>query len=108
MGKEEKVTPITYDCKRLLLEVLTRGYITDEQKARLADFFNVEKCRIWFVHSREQLDEIRKIQKEMEERRTERLPPDYVETNSCTLSEIEQAFKEKDYGKQHTDTNNTD
>ena len=97
MSKQEKVTPISYDCKRLLLEVLTHGYITDEQKNSLSAFFDVEKCRVWFVNSREQLDEIRKIQKEMEERSTERLPPDYVETNSCTLSEIEQAFKEKDY-----------
>lgn len=96
MSKEEKVTPITYDCKRLLLEVLTRGYITDEQKNALADFFKAEKCRIWFVHSREQLEEVRKIQKEIDEHKRSRLPPDYVETRGCTLEEVEEAFnKEK-------------
>lgn len=42
----------------------------------------------------------------MEEHRTERLPPDYVETKNGTLSEIEQAFKEKDY-ECMADTDNT-
>lgn len=95
MNNAEKVTPISYDCKRLMLEVLTRGYITDEQKNALADFFKVEKCQMWFVHSREQLEEVRKIQKEMDEHKRSRLPPDYVETRGCTLEEVEEAFKEK-------------
>lgn len=61
MSKEEKVTPISYDCKRLLLEVLTHGYITDEQKTSLANFFNVEKMQVVYVSSPENFDEIKKI-----------------------------------------------
>lgn len=61
MNKEEKVTTISYDCKRLLLEVLTRGYITDEQKNALAAFFNVEQMQMVYISSRENLDEIKQI-----------------------------------------------
>lgn len=61
MNNEEKVTPISYDCKRLLLEVLTHGYITDEQKTSLANFFNVEKIQLVYVSSPENFDEIKKI-----------------------------------------------
>lgn len=65
MNKEEKVTPISYDCKRLLLEVLTRGYITDEQKNALAAFFNVEQMQMVYVSSPANLDEIKKIYEEV-------------------------------------------
>lgn len=61
MNNEEKITPISYDCKRLLLEVLTHGYITDEQKTSLANFFNVEKMQVVYVSSPENFDEIKKI-----------------------------------------------
>ena len=61
MNNEEKITPISYDCKRLLLEVLTHGYITDEQKTSLANFFNVEKIQVVYVSSPENFDEIKKI-----------------------------------------------
>ena len=67
MSKEEKVTPITYDCKRLLLEVLTRGYITDEQKERLADFFNVEQTQLVYVANKDNLQEIRRLYDEISE-----------------------------------------
>lgn len=61
MNKAEKVTPISYGCKRLLLEVLTHGYITDEQKTSLANFFNVEQMQMLYVSSPANLDEIKKI-----------------------------------------------
>lgn len=65
MNNEEKVTPISYDCKRLLLEVLTHGYITDEQKTSLANFFNVEKMQLVYVSSSANLDEIKSIYEEV-------------------------------------------
>lgn len=65
MSKQEKVMPISYDCKRLLLEVLTHGYITDEQKTSLANFFNVEKMQLIYVSSPANLDEIKNIYEEV-------------------------------------------
>ena len=65
MNSEEKVTPISYDCKRLLLEVLTHGYITDEQKTSLANFFNVEKIQLVYVSSPENFDEIKSVYEEV-------------------------------------------
>lgn len=65
MNNEEKVTPISYDCKRLLLEVLTHGYITDEQKTSLANFFNVEKIQLVYVSSPENFDEIKSVYEEV-------------------------------------------
>lgn len=65
MNNKEKVTPITYDCKRLLLEVLTHGYITEEQKTSLANFFNVEKMQMIYVSSPANFDEIKNIYKEV-------------------------------------------
>nr|DAM08932.1 MAG TPA: hypothetical protein [Caudoviricetes sp.] len=99
MGKEEKVTPITYDCKRLLLEVLTRGYITDEQKARLADFFNVEQTQLVYVTTKDNLQEIRRLYNEISEEARKK----------GVISDVLTTFDEmKIYGEQHTDTNNTD
>lgn len=65
MNNEEKVTPISYDCKRLLLEVLTHGYITDEQKTSLANFFNVEKIQLVYVSIPENFDEIKSVYEEV-------------------------------------------
>lgn len=65
MNKAEKVTPISYGCKRLLLEVLTHGYITDEQKTSLANFFNVEQMQMVYVSSPANLDEIKNIYEEV-------------------------------------------
>lgn len=65
MNNEEKVTPISYDCKRLLLEVLTHGYITDEQKTSLANFFNVERIQLVYVSSPENFDEIKSVYEEV-------------------------------------------
>lgn len=65
MNNEEKVTPISYNCKRLLLEVLTHGYITDEQKTSLANFFNVEKIQLVYVSSPENFDEIKSVYEEV-------------------------------------------
>lgn len=65
MNNEEKVTPISYDCKRLLLEVLTHGYITDEQKTSLANFFNVERMQLVYVSSPANFDEIKSIYEEV-------------------------------------------
>lgn len=65
MNNAEKVTPITYDCKRLLLEVLTHGYITDEQKTSLANFFNVETMQLVYVSSPANFDEIKSVYEEV-------------------------------------------
>ena len=65
MNNKEIVTPISYDCKRLLLEVLTHGYITDEQKTSLANFFNVENMQMVYVSSPANLDEIKNIYEEV-------------------------------------------
>lgn len=65
MNNKEKVTPITYDCKRLLLEVLTHGYITEGQKSSLANFFNVEQMQMIYVSSPANFDEIKKIYEEV-------------------------------------------
>lgn len=81
MSKEEKVTPITYDCKRLLLEVLTHGYITDEQKKSLSTFFDVETVQMVYVTSRDNLEDIRRLYDEMnEEARKAGLIPDNLTT----------------------------
>lgn len=81
MSKEEKVTPITYDCKRLLLEVLTHGYITDEQKKSLSTFFDVETVQMVYVTSRDNLEDIRRLYDEMnEEARKAGLIPDTLTT----------------------------
>lgn len=65
MNKEEKVTPISYDCKRLLLEVLTHGYITDEQKKLLSAFFDVERVQMVYVTSHDNLESIKQIYNEV-------------------------------------------
>lgn len=81
MSKEEKVTLITYDCKRLLLEVLTHGYITDEQKKSLSTFFDVETVQMVYVTSRDNLEDIRRLYDEMnEEARKAGLIPDTLTT----------------------------
>lgn len=75
MNKAEKVTPISYGCKRLLLEVLTHGYITDEQKSSLANFFNVEQMQMVYVSSPANLDEIKNIYEEVKaEAERKRIP----------------------------------
>lgn len=75
MNKAEKVTPISYGCKRLLLEVLTHGYITDEQKTSLANFFNVEQMQMVYVSSPANLDEIKSIYEEVKaEAERKRIP----------------------------------
>ena len=81
MNKEEKVTPISYDCKRLLLEVLTHGYITDEQKRTLSAFFDVETVQMVYVTSRDNLNEIRRLYDEIsEEARKAGVIPDTLTT----------------------------
>lgn len=87
MNNAEKVTPISYDCKRLLLEVLTHGYITDEQKTSLANFFNVERMQLIYVSSPANLDEIKKIYEEVkEEAERKRIPsPLLAEINNGTM-----------------------
>lgn len=67
MSKDEKVTPISYDCKRLLLEVLTRGYITDEQKNRLSSFFEVKTTQVIYMAKVEDFKEIEKMYQEIED-----------------------------------------
>ena len=67
MSKDEKVTPISYDCKRLLLEVLTRGYITDEQKNRLSNFFEVETTQVIYMAKVEDFKEIEKMYQEIQD-----------------------------------------
>lgn len=87
MNNAEKVTPISYDCKRLLLEVLTHGYITDEQKTSLANFFNVEKMQLVYVSSSANLDEIKNIYEEVKaEAERKRIPsPLLAEINNETM-----------------------
>ena len=87
MNNEEKVTPISYDCKRLLLEVLTHGYITDKQKTSLANFFNVEKIQMVYVSSPANLDEIKNIYEEVKaEAERKRIPsPLLAEINNETM-----------------------
>lgn len=87
MNNEEKITPISYDCKRLLLEVLTHGYITDEQKTSLANFFNVEKIQMVYVSSPANLDEIKNIYEEVKaEAERKRIPsPLLAEINNETM-----------------------
>lgn len=87
MNNEENVTPISYDCKRLLLEVLTHGYITDEQKTSLANFFNVEKIQMVYVSSPANLDEIKNIYEEVKaEAERKRIPsPLLAEINNETM-----------------------
>lgn len=87
MNNKEIVTPISYDCKRLLLEVLTHGYITDEQKTSLANFFNVEKIQMVYVSSPANLDEIKNIYEEVKaEAERKRIPsPLLAEINNETM-----------------------
>lgn len=87
MNNKEKVTPISYDCKRMLLEVLTHGYITDEQKTSLANFFNVEKMQLIYVSSPANLDEIKNIYEEVKaEAERKRIPsPLLAEINNETM-----------------------
>lgn len=97
MNKEEKVTPISYDCKRLLLEVLTHGYITDEQKESLSAFFDVETVQMVYVTSRDNLEHIRRLYDEMsEEAKKAGLIPDTLTT-----------FGERDIYGELADTDNT-
>lgn len=81
MNNKEIVTPISYDCKRLLLEVLAHGYITDEQKKSLSTFFDVEAVQMVYVTSRDNLNEIRRLYDEMsEEARKAGVIPDTLTT----------------------------
>lgn len=87
MNKAEKVTPISYGCKRLLLEVLTHGYITDEQKSSLANFFNVEQMQMVYVSSPANLAEIKQIYEEINEAAERKLIPSplLAEINNETM-----------------------
>lgn len=80
MNDNEKVTPISHDCKRLLLKVLTSGYITDEQKSTLANFFDIEQTQLVYISSRDNLDEVQRIYEEISEeaRRKGIMPSDMV------------------------------
>lgn len=81
MNDTEKVTPISYDCKRLLLRVLTTGYITEEQKSELAAFFDVRQMQVCCITSKSSLEEIERIYNEITEEATRRgiLPPNMVQ-----------------------------
>lgn len=87
MNNKEKVTPISYGCKRLLLEVLTHGYITDEQKSSLANFFNVEQMQMVYVSSPANLAEIKQIYEEINEAAERKLIPSplLAEINNETM-----------------------
>lgn len=94
-SKKIKVTRLDYESKVLLLTILAQGYITAEQKQAFSSLLDVKTDAIFFVYSREQLEEIKRIRDEISDDmiRKNQLPEGYMSFyNSPTDEEINEAL----------------
>lgn len=94
-SKKIKATRLDYESKVLLLTILAQGYITAEQKQAFSSLLDVKTDAIFFVYSREQLEEIKRIRDEISDDmiRKNQLPEGYMSFyNSPTDEEINEAL----------------
>lgn len=94
-SKKIKATRLDYESKVLLLTILAQGYITAEQKQAFSSLLDVKTDAIFFVYSREQLEEIKRIRDEISDDmiRKNQLPDGYMSFyNSPTDEEINEAL----------------
>lgn len=94
-SKKIKATRLDYESKVLLLTILAQGYITAEQKQTFSSLLDVKTDAIFFVYSREQLEEIKRIRDEISDDmiRKNQLPDGYMSFyNSPTDEEINEAL----------------
>ena len=93
--KRIDVTKLDRESKILLLTILKQGYITAEQKQAFSSLLDVKTDAIFFVYSREQLEEIKRIREEISDDmiRKNQLPEGYMSFhNSPTDEEINEAL----------------
>ena len=94
-SKKIEVTKLDRESKILLLTILKQGYITEEQKQAFSSLLDVKTDAIFFVYSREQLEEIKRIREEISDDmiRKNQLPEGYMSFhNSPTDEEINEAL----------------
>lgn len=94
-SKKIEVTKLDRESKILLLTILKQGYITAEQKQAFSSLLDVKTDAIFFVYSREQLEEIKRIREEISDDmiRKNQLPEGYMSFhNSPTDEEINEAL----------------
>lgn len=94
-SKKIEITRLDNESKVLLLTILKQGYITAEQKQAFSSLLEVKTDAIFFVYSREQLEEIKRIRDEISDDmiRKNQLPDGYMSFyNSPTDEEINEAL----------------
>lgn len=94
-SKKIEITRLDNESKVLLLTILAQGYITAEQKQAFSSLLDVKTDTIFFVYSREQLEEIKRIRDEISDDmiRKNQLPDGYMSFyNSPTDEEINEAL----------------
>lgn len=94
-NKKQQVTILGRESKILLLQILKQGYITAEQKQAFSSLLEVETYEMFFVYSKEQLEETKRIKDEITDDmlRKNQLPDGYVSFNGYpTDEEINEAL----------------
>ena len=95
--KKQQVTMLGRESKILLLTILKQGYITQEQKQAFSSLLEVETNAMFFVYSKEQLEETRKIMDEITDEmiRKNQLPNDLDSfQGSPTREQIDECLDE--------------
>ena len=93
-SKKIEVTKLDRESKILLLTILKQGYITEEQKQAFSSLLDVKTDAIFFVYSREQLEEIKIVMRKAKVKIHEYNLPIVPDIYQTELKEAMDAVKE--------------